>query len=109
MNYSTTAPFTSITDSSLGMSTLNRAFADPLNFKKHNLVKLDALDRQNFHSYMNGLASKNDEIVSQCNIIQPNRFKRTPMDDYLDNIPSCNNCKQNPIPLNKRLTNQIFK
>lgn len=109
MNYSTTAPFTSITDSSLGMSSLNTAFSDPLSFKKHNLVKLDALNRQNFNSYINGLSSKNDEIVSQCNLIHPQRFQRTAMDNYLDKIPSCNNCKQNPIPLNQRLKNQIFK
>ena len=38
-NYSTSAPYTSITDFSLGMTKLNDAFSDPLSFSKHNLVK----------------------------------------------------------------------
>jgi hypothetical protein len=109
MNYSTSAPFTSITDSSLGMSTLDAAFNDPLSFKKHNIVKQDALNRQNFNSYINGLGSRNDIIVSNCNIIHPQRYTKSSLDDYLDKIPTCNNCKQNPISLNQRMTNQIFK
>jgi len=105
-NYSTSAPYTSITDFSLGMTKLNDAFSDPLSFSKHNLVKQDALDRKNYVSYMNGLVSKNDEIVQNCNNIYP--YKKNSIDIFLDNIPKCNNCKQNPVPITQRMTNQIF-
>ena len=108
-NYSTTAPFTSITDSSLGMTKLNDAFSDPLSFSKHNLVKQDALDRKNYMMYMNGLASKNDEIVQNCNMLLPPN-KKSKIDQFLDNVPSCNNCKTRPVSsiMNKNSENQIF-
>ena len=93
-NYSTTAPFTSITDSSLGMTKLNDAFSDPLSFSKHNLVKQDVeeeiqkyVQKEDFQSLSYASQIKAlDEFVTKLKTMYDTTFKLDVNSTILDDI-----------------------